>query len=524
MNAAMMRALALDAFYQVLDNKVFRVLMILVLVPVLVTFLVGFRDDGVVLLFGVQRWSWDGILGFAGGRDAVPEDFDIQAAAVSGMVKVFVDFVGGVFGVILAIAATAFFVPRLLEKGAADVVFHKPVPRFYLYLSRYFAGLLFIALLSALAVCGMYLGFLLVSGYNDPGILWGAVVLTYVFGLVHAFSMFCGALTRSSVAAILLTLLFMLGNSCVHQGWILKQGFVTQADQMRSLEREVDLEEERMEDAAEEFRQHAIVRLALGLLDGLHYALPKTTDASLIASKLRAAIRGKEAFYDSESRFVLLSLEGELVRDELASAAPPIGGAERLLGAPVLAAKTPDGERRLVLWSRERGERETEVLDQVRRFPESGKRLSQDLVALVSEQLGLDPEAIESDNFALGEEAPPSETGFAPSFLPVPAYKVSWSEGGRQHVLVLIATGPRVHALAFDLPADEAPEAREEWLATVLGRAGVRTAIGQTNWYEEELGWTSPWRYNIFFSVGSSLVFAAVMLALGGRRVARIDF
>ncbi|HVS10964.1 MAG TPA: hypothetical protein VMS76_13935, partial [Planctomycetota bacterium] len=42
--------------------------------------------------------------------------------------------------------------------------------------------------------------------------------------------------------------------------------------------------------------------------------------------------------------------------------------------------------------------------------------------------------------------------------------------------------------------------------------------------YEHRFGWTAPLKYNAFFSIGSSLAFAAAMLALGWWRLSRIDF
>ena len=40
----------------------------------------------------------------------------------------------------------------------------------------------------AAMVLGVHAGLTVVSGYSDPGFLWGLVTLTYVFSLVHAFS------------------------------------------------------------------------------------------------------------------------------------------------------------------------------------------------------------------------------------------------------------------------------------------------------------------------------------------------
>src|SRR5207244_10891072 len=58
MNRIMAKALLADAFYQVLDNKVFRLLVLLSIGLVAPTFLVGFREDGVHFLFGWKTFTY----------------------------------------------------------------------------------------------------------------------------------------------------------------------------------------------------------------------------------------------------------------------------------------------------------------------------------------------------------------------------------------------------------------------------------------------------------------------------------
>ena len=47
MNATVLRALLRDALYQIQDNKVFRLLLVVSLVPVAFTFLIGFHEDAI---------------------------------------------------------------------------------------------------------------------------------------------------------------------------------------------------------------------------------------------------------------------------------------------------------------------------------------------------------------------------------------------------------------------------------------------------------------------------------------------
>jgi ABC-type transport system involved in multi-copper enzyme maturation permease subunit len=222
MNANSVKALALDSLYQVLDNSVFRILAVITAVPILLTFVVGFHEHQISLFFGWKSWSYESAMGFLGPA-TMPRIEDAQGLVVEGVVALILEYGAGSLGVLFCIAATSFFVPRMIEKGAADVLFSKPLTRMVLYLSRYFAGLLFIALLASVMVIGMYLGLLIVSGYNSPGILIGAFTLTYFFGLIYAVSMLIGVVTRSTVAATLLTIIFFFFKGCIHSLWIGKE-------------------------------------------------------------------------------------------------------------------------------------------------------------------------------------------------------------------------------------------------------------------------------------------------------------
>ena len=192
MNAHVIRALLEDAFYQVLDNKVFRLLAILAIVFIAPTFLIGFHPHDITLLFGWQHVEYADLFRLVG--QPPPEVKDVHVEVIRVVQSIFVDKLAGNFGTLFCIAATAFFVPRMLEKGAADIVFSKPVSRLALLLARYFSGILFVGILAFLLVVGMHVGFLVTSGYSDSGFLWSALTLVYVFALIHAFSTCVAAL------------------------------------------------------------------------------------------------------------------------------------------------------------------------------------------------------------------------------------------------------------------------------------------------------------------------------------------
>jgi len=269
------RGLFQDSALQVLDNKVFRVLLGLALLPILVTFVIGIHEHSFSILFGLWEIDYPNWISMLGDdpRGALLELF-IDAVINS--------FAGGI-GVTICVAATAFFVPRMLEKGSADLVFTKPISRSVLYLSRYFTGIFFIALLATFLTVGMYLGVLLASGLSYPAILWSTLTLIYIFALVHGVTMLIGVFTKSTPAAMILGMMFFFGNGCVHTGWQVVDAFTTEENPMSAVIAE-GMEEGSPWDTVKD--------IAVAALDGAHYVLPKTSDAPLVVLHTQDALFG----------------------------------------------------------------------------------------------------------------------------------------------------------------------------------------------------------------------------------------
>jgi len=520
MNPNIVRALALDAFYQVLDNWVFRILTGLTLVPILLTFLVGFREEGIVLLFGWKTWAYEDILGSMGAAGAGM--YDPQGTAIEILLQLFFEQVAGGFGILLAIAATAFFVPRLLEKGAADLYFHKPVSRPALYLSRYLAGLMFIALSASVLVLGMFAGLALSSRHVDPGVLLAAPLLVYVFALVFPFTMLVGVVTRSTVASILLSGLFFLFNGCIQSSWIaweqarngpsLALVTGTPAEPEASPAPEGSAVEE--EPATEAKKTPAFLDGLRLTLDVVRTVLPKTSDADVIARKLRRSLNAPE-FRDEGEYLALFRLPGGLRRSEEPLAAGAL--APELL--PVLgerryaAVADEPGGPRYSLWSRPIERTTSKIGDKERVREETssraGERLEDTLAALAGSR------TVERRSARL-----PRDIGTS---------RVSWSAADGAALTTSCAhvfkgpEGELVFTLLVELPgeADAAQlDAAVERLAQQLGFD--RNAIDE--WYPAQLRLDAPWRTNLAFSLGSSLLFVAALLGLGLWRLARIAF
>jgi ABC-type transport system involved in multi-copper enzyme maturation permease subunit len=306
MNAG--RGLLLESVLQVLDNRVFRVLVGLSLIPILATFLIGLNETSFSFLFGLWNVDYPEFLSGMTG--------DPRAALIEIFRTTFVDSIVGSLGVTICVAATAFFVPLMLEKGSADLVFTKPTSRVTLYLSRYLTGLLFIGCLGLFLNGGIFLGIGLRSGLWYPGILWSTLTLVYLYALVHAVTMLIGLVTRSTPAAMILGIMFFSFCGCVHGGWqsvemfgpaIAKTTAASKAKAQKAQQADPadsDAQLEAIEAASESWSK--IASVGKSILYAAHYTLPKTSEAPELILRVQAAFGFDES----------LALRSEFVENE----------------------------------------------------------------------------------------------------------------------------------------------------------------------------------------------------------------
>ncbi len=113
--------------------------------------------------------------------------------------------IGSTVAVLVSVVITAFFIPNMLRKGTVDLLLVKPIHRSTLLVYKFIGGLAFIFINTAVAVGGIWLALGLRSGVWAPTFLLTILVLTFYFAILYAVSALFGVLTRSPIAAILLT-------------------------------------------------------------------------------------------------------------------------------------------------------------------------------------------------------------------------------------------------------------------------------------------------------------------------------
>jgi ABC-type transport system involved in multi-copper enzyme maturation permease subunit len=183
-------ALLLDAYRELNARKMFWITLILSGLCVVAFALFGVNEKGFTFLGmtltapGAQFWyKW-----------------------------VFSVFVIGVWAkwaaLILALISTASIFPELIASGSIDLYLSKPMSRLRLFLTKYLGGLLFVVLQMSVFAVGCYLVFGLRGHEWRPSLFLMIPLVVLLYSYLFCVCVLIGVMSRSTIAAILLTVLF----------------------------------------------------------------------------------------------------------------------------------------------------------------------------------------------------------------------------------------------------------------------------------------------------------------------------
>ncbi|MEM7782053.1 MAG: ABC transporter permease [Planctomycetota bacterium] len=145
-------------------------------------------------------WKWDDI-------SAVLTPTQLKSNMGTILPYVFDKFILSI-GLAVAILVTANIIPETFNPGSLNLLLSKPVSRWALYLAKFFGGCTFIALCSVYLFFGTWLWIGLALGIWDKGLLWGIPLYILVFAIYYSVSALVGLSYRSSIMAIIVTILF----------------------------------------------------------------------------------------------------------------------------------------------------------------------------------------------------------------------------------------------------------------------------------------------------------------------------
>jgi ABC-type transport system involved in multi-copper enzyme maturation permease subunit len=198
-------AMVLDAYRELNARKLFWVTMGLSGLIVVALACLGINDKGPTIL-----WF------------QVPVDFiSTQFLDRQDFYKILFISVG--FGLwlswaamILALISTANIMPDFVSGGAIELTLSKPISRLRLFLTKYACALLFVALQVAVFSLGAFLVIGIRGNSWEPRIFLAVPIITLVFSYLYCVSTLVGIVTRSGMAALIVTGLIWVAIFSVH--------------------------------------------------------------------------------------------------------------------------------------------------------------------------------------------------------------------------------------------------------------------------------------------------------------------
>ena len=109
---------------------------------------------------------------------------------------------------ILALISTAGILPDLMAGGSIDLYLSKPISRLRLFGTKVVGGLLFVTLQVAVFCACCFVVLRARAGTWEPGLFIAVPLVVLMFSYLFAVCVLVGVLTRSTIAALLITLLF----------------------------------------------------------------------------------------------------------------------------------------------------------------------------------------------------------------------------------------------------------------------------------------------------------------------------
>ncbi len=109
---------------------------------------------------------------------------------------------------LLALVSSAGLFPELVSSGTVETLLSRPVPRHRLYLFKFLGGIAFTSLQVTVFCAASFLVIGIRGGAWEPGLFLAVPMVTLLYSYLFAMCALIGTVTRSGIAALLLTVLF----------------------------------------------------------------------------------------------------------------------------------------------------------------------------------------------------------------------------------------------------------------------------------------------------------------------------
>ena len=190
-------AILVDGYRELVAKKLFTLSMILSLLVVAVIGIGGLNEQGVTIVgFTIE-------VPFVNSNMFTPAEFYKLMFNSVG-----VKFWLGWLACLLALVSSAGMFPEMVSSGVVENMLSRPIPRWRLYIYKFTAGLLFTSAQMAVFCVASFLVIGLRGGAWEPGLFLAIPLVTLLYSYLFAMSALLGTVTRSAIAALLLTILF----------------------------------------------------------------------------------------------------------------------------------------------------------------------------------------------------------------------------------------------------------------------------------------------------------------------------
>ena len=192
-------ALFKDAYHELNAKKLFWIVLILSGLFVVGMACLGNDAKGLNILF----WHIDiEVL----STSVIPRPMFYKLLFVIVGIKIWLTWAATV----LALISTAGIIPDFIGGGSIELALSKPISRFRLFLTKYLTGLLFVGLQVGVFSLGVFLVIGVKTGDWSWRLFLGVPLVMVFFSYLYCVCVVIGLLTRSTIAALLLTVLFWL--------------------------------------------------------------------------------------------------------------------------------------------------------------------------------------------------------------------------------------------------------------------------------------------------------------------------
>lgn len=226
-------ALLTDAYRDLHSKKLFWITLVLSLLVVVSFAFVGINETGITIFGKEFPGIWNTTL--------IPRDTFYKWMFTTLAIPWWLGF----FAAILALVSVGGMFPDMLTGGSIDLYLSKPISRLRLFLTKYVFGLLFVALQVFVFSAASFLVIGIRGGAWEPKIFLAVPLVTLFFSYLYCICALLGILTRSTLAAILLTMLVWFALFAINSadGGVL--AFRTAADRrVESIQRTLSFNEE----------------------------------------------------------------------------------------------------------------------------------------------------------------------------------------------------------------------------------------------------------------------------------------